>query len=316
MLEIHKITVPTLYPIGPVNCYMVKNRPYTLVDPGPKTAEAKKALLDGLASLGLTPADIARVVITHSHSDHSGLARWLGETAGAAVYVHRLEVRKLAFDYDFYQEKMHFLKDAGLPFEVLKEIQGDRDLVVKSGLPRSWVVALEGGEELEFEGGSLRVMHLPGHSSGHICLYEPESKIFLAGDFILKHIISSPSMEVDPADFTRRIPTLAQYMEGLKVMEELDIDLIMPGHGENIDDSRKAAARAQTHYARRLEEVCSILEGNSLSAYQIMRLLYPGLRGFQAFLGISAVFTHLDYLRSLGKVSMERRGEVSFFSLG
>ena len=54
MLEIHKIPVPTPYKIGPVNCYLIKSKPYTLVDPGPETPEAQKSLLEGLASLGLS----------------------------------------------------------------------------------------------------------------------------------------------------------------------------------------------------------------------------------------------------------------------
>lgn len=314
MLQIHKIPVPTPYPIGPVNSYLIKNRPYTLVDPGPNTVEAKKSLVDGLASLGVTPADIARVVLTHSDSDHSGLARWLGEQAGAAVFLHKMEVRKLAFDYDYYRERLPFLREAGLPLKVLKAILEDFDPVVKPVLPRSKVEELQGGEALDFEEGSLRVLHLPGHSGGHICLYDPEGKHFLAGDFILKHITPNPIMEAAPVDFRKRLPTLTQYLEGLGVLEKLDIGVILPGHGKNIDESREAVARAKKHHAKRLEAVSSILAGSSLNAYQVMRALYPKIRGFQIYLGISEVFAHLDYLLALGKVDREDRGGVSFYS--
>lgn len=313
MLEIHKIPVPTPYPVGPVNSYLIKNRPYTLVDPGPETAEAKKSLVDGLASLSVTLTDIARVVITHSHSDHCGLMRWLSEQAGAIVYVHKLEVRKLTFDYDYYRERLPFLREAGLPLEVLKEILEDFDPVVKPVLPQSKVEELQGGEVLDFVEGSLRVLHLPGHCGGHICLYDPEGRNFLAGDFILKHMTPNPIMEADPVDFSKRLPTLTQYLEGLGVLEKLDIGVILTGHGKNIDDSREAVAKAQKHHARRLEAVSSIMEDNHLNAYQVMQVLYPRIRGFQIYLGISEVFAHLDYLLARGRVDREDRGGISFY---
>lgn len=313
MLKIHRISVPTPYRIGPVNCYLVKNRPYTLVDPGPETSAAKKALLEGLAALGVKTPDIARVVLTHSDSDHSGLARWLNEESGAAVYLHELERRKLAFDYDYYRERMPFLREAGLPLKVLKEILEDFDPVVKPVLPRSGVEALQGGETLHFEGGRLEVLHLPGHSGGHICLYDPDGSNFLAGDFILRHITPNPIMEADPAD-GRRTPALTQYLEGLEVLERLAPGLILPGHGKNIENAKEAAARAKSHHRQRLEAVCSILENSSLKAYQVMRALYPDIRGFSIYLGISEVFAHLDYLLEQGRIVREDRGGVSYYS--
>lgn len=314
MLQIHKITVPTPYMVGPVNCYLIKNRPYTLVDPGPETEEAKKALVDGLAALGVSLKDIERVVITHSHSDHCGLIRWVNEQAGTATYVHRLEMRKLAYDYDYYLERIPFLREAGLPFKVLKEIFEDPDPVVKPVLPKSKVVELQGGDELDFDGGVLRVIHLPGHCGGHICLYEPEGKDFLAGDFILKHITPNPIMEADPVDFSKRLPSLTQYLEGLALLEKFDIRVILPGHGKIIDESREVVSRAQKHHQQSLENISSILKGNRSSVYQVMRVLYPNISGFQVFLGVSEVFAHVDYLLARGMLDKEMRGEVSFFA--
>ena len=107
MLNIYKIKIPTPYPVGPVNSYLIKNRPYTLVDPGPDYPEAKEALLEGLAALGVAPADLARVVLTHSQSDHCGPAR------GSAIrrvcqVLHRLERRKPMPGYEYYGERLLF----------------------------------------------------------------------------------------------------------------------------------------------------------------------------------------------------------------
>jgi len=313
MLVINKIPVQTPYPIGPVNSYLIQNRPYTLVDPGPDTEEAKSALIKGLASLGVTLSDISRIVLTHHHTDHSGLAQWLKEITGAHVYIHQHEVRKLTSGYDFYQERLPFLREAGLPTEVLREILGDFDPASKPVLSQPGLEILHGGEVLEFDGGSLLTVHLPGHSNGHICLYDEASKSFLAGDFILKHITPNPNMEPDPSDFNKRLPTLSQYLDGLEALESTDISLILPGHGENINNSRDAVFKVKKHHKERMEVITSILDGNSLSVYQLMRVLYPHITGFHIYLGISEVFAHVDYLLAKGKIMKKDIGGVSFF---
>jgi len=313
MLEIYGISLPTPYQVGPVNSYLIKNHPYTLVDPGPESTAAKKSLADCLSALGVSIKDIRRVVLTHCHPDHSGLARWVREQAGASVYIHKLEIRKLQEGYDKFQERLPFLREAGMPESVIQEIINDKDPLAYPMLPKSGVEVLLGGEELDFKGGSLQVLHMPGHSGGHICLYEPKDRIFLSGDFILESITPNPIMEADPADFKKRIPSLRQHLESLKKMEGMDIRLILPGHRKIINNSREAALKAQKHHRQRLEAVLSILDDNSLNAYRIMREVYPEVKGFQCFLGISEVFAHLDYLQAGGKVVGEDCGGIVYY---
>lgn len=312
MLNIYKISIPTPYPVGPVNSYLIKNRPYTLVDPGPDYPDAKEALLGGLDALGVAPADLARVVLTHSHSDHCGLARWLSDKAGVPVYVHRLERRKLMPDYEYYGERLLFLRQSGLPGEVLEEIFEDSDPLEMPFL-NGWVEEVQGGEVLGFDGGALRFLHMPGHAGGHICLHDFEQGNFFSGDFLLKEITPNPVMEADPADASRRLPVLTQYLDGLRLLKTLDLRLIWPGHGQNIENTMESIARAIRHHERRLEAVSKILEENCWNAYQVMRYFYPKIKGFQVFLGISEIFAHLDYLVAGGQVIREDRKGISFY---
>jgi len=229
--------------------------------------------------------------------------------------VHRLEKPKLSQGYDAYVERLPFLREAGVPEVDLEEMLDDRDPLPRPLLPAKRVNLLEGGDRLVFTGGELQILHMPGHSTGHICLYDAVSKIFLAGDFILAHITPNPFMAAQPEDPNQRVPALAQYLTGLNTMKEIDIGLILTGHGENISNVAEVVEKVLAHRLKRLETVAGILAGAVLSAYQVMRIMYPGVRGFDILLGVSEVFAHLDYLEAHGKVSYEVKEGISFYRL-
>lgn len=313
MLKIYKLPIRTPYPVGPVNAYLIKNKPYTLVDPGPETAEAKEELTAGLTALGVSLTDISRIVLTHSHADHSGLAHWLSKIAGAQIYIHQLEMRKLTPDYDFHLERFSFLQEAGLPSAVLREILNDIDPVAAPVLPDTGVTSWSGGETLEFTDGALSVLHLSGHSDGHVCLYDQDGMRLLAGDFVLEHITPNPGMEPNPDNFAERLPTLKNYLSYLDSLEILNPGLILPGHGKNIYDSREIVKITKEHHRTRLAEMASALENKSISVYQLMRYFYPQISGFNIYLGISEVFAHVDYLLAENKIIKKESHGISLF---
>jgi len=91
-MKIIPISVPTPFYIGPVNVYLIAEDPITIIDTGPKTKEAVTALRDGLRVNGFRVSDIRRIVLTHAHEDHCGLARSLRDEAkNAEVLVHEWE---------------------------------------------------------------------------------------------------------------------------------------------------------------------------------------------------------------------------------
>src|SRR6266567_6064376 len=91
-MSIIPISLPTPFYIGPVNVYLIAEDPVTLIDTGPKTKEANEALLEGLRQARIRIADIRRIVLTHAHEDHCGLARSVRDQAkDAEVFVHDWE---------------------------------------------------------------------------------------------------------------------------------------------------------------------------------------------------------------------------------
>ncbi len=308
-----KIPVPTPYDIGPVNSYLLKSRPYTLIDPGPETAEGREYLIRSLAGAGVRIEEIERIVLTHSHTDHCGLARWMAETAGAKVYVHEREIPKFGRDYDYLKERIPFLLEAGMPPKWIEKVSSIKNPLPRPELPEDGVVAVQGGEILDMEECSLQVLHLPGHSSGHICLYEREGQNLFSGDFLLKHISPNPLIEPVPENPRCRLESLRQYLDGLSILEKMAVRVVWPGHGENIDDCREAVSKAQKHHKDRLEVVLSVLDNKSMNTFQAMQVIYPQIKDFEVYLGVSEVLAHLDYLCKEGSAVCENREGVLYY---
>ena len=203
------ISLPTPYPIGPVTLYLLVGEPLTLVDTGPATAAAWGGLQQALAARALRPEDVRRVLITHGHHDHFGLAHRLS-VLGAELLAHPHDRRNLALDRN-YPMLWRQLGQAGLPvFERLPLIAGLR-LLDRTARPVVDVTWLAAGQELPHEHGRIRVHHLPGHTPGHVGFELCGEGVVVTGDTILDGLTPYAVVDADPENPGRPFPSLAAY---------------------------------------------------------------------------------------------------------
>lgn len=312
-LSFQTIVVPTPYAVGSANVYLITAEPITLIDCGPNTPATENALMLGLEAAGVAPGQIARVVISHGHPDHYGFAPRLQSLSGAEILVGSLDRPKLQ-DPDAMAPTGRMLLQAGMPRAVLQEMGREGPRIGDRLHPLVEDVApVEGGERLGFEGFELELLHLPGHTAGHICPWDPATGVLFCGDTLLLEISPNPLMEPDPKDPAERRQSLVEYLGTLDVLAGMRLTTAFPGHGPVIEDPHGLIEDLRGHHRRRVDELTGMLTPEGQSAWQLSSRLFPHLEGFDNFLAVSEVVAHLDLLVLEGRAETIERAGVTYY---
>jgi glyoxylase-like metal-dependent hydrolase (beta-lactamase superfamily II) len=311
-LRFERIVVPTPYKVGPANVYLFPADPVTLFDCGPNTPATQNALLLGLAEHGIHPGQVARVVISHGHPDHYGLAPLIRELSGAEIFIGERDLAKLA-DNSMLLATGKLLLEQGMPKEELIDM-GERERGLGDLRPRIQdVIGLQGGEHLAFDGFELEVLHLPGHTAGHICLFHRPSGFLFSGDTLLLHISPNPLLEPDPIDPTERRKSLVEYLDTLDRLASLPITRVYPGHGPAIDDPRTLIEEMRAHHRKRAEELATLLTPEGRTSWQLANDVFPRLEGFDNFLAVSEIVAHIDLLIEQGRAEAVQQDGITYY---
>lgn len=303
-MQVHRIEVPTPFPVGPVNTFLLAGDPLTLVDAGPKTPDTQAALERGISAAGYRVEDIRRIILTHGHTDHFGNAGWVRQRSQAEIFGHESDKPKFTGQRWFVDHIKTFFAQAGLPdaflptfVERLRSIRALFD-------PLSHVTWLADGATISVDGEPLRVLHCPGHSIGHICLYHQDG-ILLAGDLLLEEVSPNPIVE-----FTRdgkRIATLPQYLQSLRRVLLLNCAVAYPGHGPPMHNPGARIRELIAHHEQRKEEIAARIGTKPKTLAALCQEIYQKLDEMNLMLALSEVVGHLDLLIEEKRVTVTRR---------
>jgi glyoxylase-like metal-dependent hydrolase (beta-lactamase superfamily II) len=314
---IHRIPIPTPFAVGRVNVYLIEDEPLTLVDTGPNSATSFQELTSGLAALGHALEDVELVVVTHQHIDHLGLVSIVAQRSGADVaaldlavpYVenYSLEAQK---DDEFARSVM--IRN-GIPADVVSALSAVSQAFRAWGSSAEVTRVLHDGEAMSFRDRTLHVHHRPGHSPTDTVFYDAEGRTLIAADHLLGHISSNPLI-TRPVDGSNDRPqALVTYLRSLEATREMDVELVLPGHGDPITDHRALIDQRFTLHRRRAEKIHQLVAEGPRTAYEIAQALWGNIAVTQAYLTLSEVLGHLDVLVNDGRVREAARNELSVF---
>jgi len=313
-MRIEKLVIPTPFPVGPINIYLVVDDPITLVDTGPKTDEAVAALRAQLSKIGFKTEDVERIVLTHTHEDHCGLAGMLQRESGARVHVHEWEFQNIS-THRHTRVNPDLLKRAGAPSEELDRMAARYQLIHHFADAVEDVEAYRDEQEFVFASGALRVIHTPGHTPGSSCLLRESNRLMLAGDTILKNITPNPVLNHDPINPNRRFPSLGEYLVSLARIRELAPTLIKTSHGDDVTDYEEHFHRLVRHIHERLAKVIRLVPKQGVTAWEMSKMIFPKASDINRFLAVSEAVANLDLAVAEGKMRVERNGDIEVYSI-
>jgi glyoxylase-like metal-dependent hydrolase (beta-lactamase superfamily II) len=314
---IHRLAIPTPFAVGRVNVYVIEDEPLTLVDAGPNSGTSFDELRRGVAGLGHSLEDIELVILTHQHIDHLGLVSLVAAQSGADVaaidaavpFVENYSLEAQADD-EFARDIMF---RNGIPEDVVTALQSVSQAFRAWGARAHVTRVLRDGEEMLFSDRTLHVHHRPGHSPTDTVFHDRERRILIAADHLLKHISSNPLITRSLDGSGERPQALVTYLDSLRKTREMDVDLVLPGHGDPISDHRRLIDERFALHRRRADKIYALIAERPRSAYEIARALWGNIAVTQAYLTLSEVLGHIDLLLNAGRVrEVEQDGGVLF----
>jgi len=316
------MAIPTPFMVGRVNCYLIDDEPLTLVDTGPNSGKALDCLERELAGHGRRIEDLERIVITHQHLDHMGLVDVIARRSGAEVCALDL-LAPLIEDFGAEAERDDELAEAlmlrhGITRDVVTALRAVSRSFRGWGGSTTVTRRLADGEALEFAGRTLEAIHRPGHSPSDTIFVDRGTGTVLAGDHLLAHISSNPLISRqlggksgEPADGRPR--ALLTYLASMRETREMDLDRVLPGHGEPFGDHAALIDERFAMHERRARKIHGLLAEKPMTAHEIAQSLWGNVAVTQAYLTLSEVLGHVDLLLERDQVVEHETGGVIRF---
>jgi glyoxylase-like metal-dependent hydrolase (beta-lactamase superfamily II) len=284
----------------------------TLVDCGPDTREAYAAVRDGLTGAGFGIADLERIVITHAHVDHSGLAPRLQAQSGARVLAHGQAIHALEDWPATWRSRLDLVdvaaKASAVPAE-LREAYADGALpmaALGASLRADVCTPLVDGQSPRLGGRRWRILHTPGHSRDHLCLFDPRTGDLLSGDLLFRHLPTPLLLEPRRSDGGRP-DTLAALIASWRRIGRLDVTRVWPGHGTPLRAHRVQLARRLAEARDGVRQTREALRGGASTVWEVAEATGLPLKANRLALVLGLVVARLDWLAERGLA--ERRLE-------
>lgn len=303
---VHWLRMPLPFRLDHINLWLLDdNDGWTIVDTG-IADERTKGLWGRIFEAKLGPRPVRRLIVTHHHVDHIGLAGWLADLWNIPLSTSRVEwlyARALHLETSeaWLENRETFYRRAGMPSDIahrLRELGNGYNKRVAP--PPRTVQALDDGMTVRIGPHDWRVIIGTGHAPAQVCLHCPELRLLIAGDQVLPRI--SPNISVWPTE--PEADPLADFLASLNHFRELPSDtLVLPSHGRPFTGLHARIDELVEHHKERLQQVLEIC-AEPASARDVQKGLFPReLDDHQMQFAVGEGLAHVNFLLSRGKIA-------------
>ena len=303
-----RIELPTQFQMKTVNSFLIKEPEVTLIDCGENEDSTWQALESGLRENGLRISDVKKIIITHAHVDHMGMAQRVAEAAQASVWVSN-KVQPWAMG----PEQM-FRSRGALIRETMKELLGEKvfeqifplvfafgskmNEVWKAIDPSSLRVFPHEGE-MEIGGETWEVLYVPGHSTTQSCFFQRDSGFLLSADMLL-NITSAPVIEYHEGS-DKRARALKEHLASFHRLKELSIRKVFPGHYDTFENGNALIESQIQRIHKRKEQCFQLIQQGPTDFFSLFHKMYPKAN----FPGMNMLIGYLDLLEDEDRIILE-----------
>lgn len=303
-LGIQRVKVDLPFRLNHVNCFMAEGEAgWTIIDGGLNNAYTNKLWEEQIRG-----KEITDLFVTHYHPDHFGHAGKLQEMTNARVSMTKVD-SETAFTAwtDAYINNLHeHYETAGIPIEAANQMVVNTAEFKQQITPYPTIDHyFEEGEKVRIGHYAYEVMITPGHAEGMVCFYNAEKSVLLSADHILPKITPNISywFHGDPNP-------LKSYLSSIKDMKKLDVDYVIPSHGEPFHGANNRIDELLVHHEERLEETLDVIASGSTVYEACNRLFNFKLTVHESRFAVGETLAHLEYLREAGECQREKRGKA------
>lgn len=301
-----RIELPTIYGMKTVNSFLFKEPEPILIDCGENTPESWDALTKGLADNGLTIADIKKVYITHTHTDHVGMAGRIAKEGGAEIWVSERSI-DYVLDPETFNKMIRKLT-IDTTTKLWGDVTPDSPLVKFAAsmgknkdawhnIPPEKVKVYKVGDELNFGNENWKVIFMPGHSNTQTIYLQEETKKILSADMLLS-VTPTPFYELSEGLTGERIKGLPIMLRSYEELNKIDFTVAFPGHYETIENPKEIISSQVAHIHKRKLQCFDFIK-SGINNYQE---LYPLMYNRFTFTAITMLVGYIDQLVEEGKV--------------
>jgi len=296
-------------PLKNINSYYIKGKyKNLLIDTGFNTQVCYDALKQGLDKLKVDMKN-TDIFLTHLHADHVGLAGLIASN-NTRIYISETDKKILVqlFEDEYWNTMNKRFLTLGFSKKELEENKSKNPISTYLPPKQTEYTIIKDDFEIDLGNYKFKSIETPGHTPGHMCLFDEEHKILFSGDHIIFDITPNITSWIGIDN------SLGLFIENLKKIKKLDIETTLSAHRKPIGNCHHRIDELIQHHMERLNEVYQIVKNSQgITTYEVASKMTWSIRAknwsefpiTQKWFAVGEASSHLEYILCEGTVKRE-----------